>query len=144
MTCSGAAFTGTSRSSSGRAPTGAPGTNRRESCQPRRGTARSLRGRGPKAAPTSQTSNPTSPPMHKCKLLCQFFPKVLPLPTAICSDPPKTISTVTANMLLLTLSFVPWSLSSCLIAENEKNRGRINKGRTDISIKKTKRIQKRR
>ena len=39
-------------------------------------------------------------------------------------------------MLLLTLSFVPWSLSSCLIAENEKNRGRIKLGRTDISIKK--------
>ena len=61
---------------------------------------------------------------------------VLPLPTAICSDPPKTISTVTANMLLLTLSFVPWSLSSCLIAENGKNRERIKIGRTDISIKK--------
>ena len=47
-------------------------------------------------------------------------------------------------MLLLTLSFVPWSLSSCLIAENKKNRDRIKIGRTDISIKKTKRIQKRR
>ena len=30
-------------------------------------------------------------------------------------------------MLLYTISFVPGSLSSCLMAENNKNRGRINK-----------------
>ena len=30
-------------------------------------------------------------------------------------------------MLLLTISFVPGSLSSCLMAENGKDRGRINK-----------------